>query len=115
MEENARRGVVIGWGVAIIMLALGFIVGGPYWGWELLAIGILVVMHGHFPKLFAMPRTKVIAGALLLVTTAVILWLSPFGQRGRPTDSGKKETASPVATPLPPQPAPHDEPAPERS
>jgi hypothetical protein len=85
------------------MLALALIVGGPYWGCEFFAIGIVVVLHGYFPRLFASRTAKIIVVVLLLVVTLGVVSLSPFGHKywGR-----NKEIASSPAPAVPnPQPA----------
>jgi len=62
------------------MLALSFFLGGPYWGVMFLAIGIAIVLHGHYPKLFASRPAKFIVFSLLLIVAAITFSMSPRGE-----------------------------------
>jgi len=99
MQEDTKRSIYITWGLSLVMLALSFIFGGPYWGIPVLLVGILLILHGHFPKLFALRMVKIAAATLLLVVVAGAIFLSPIGSRFR---RHKKTPEQPPASAGPP-------------
>lgn len=96
MQDDTRRSIYIAWGLSLAMLALSWIFGGPYWGVPLLFVGIILVLHGHFPKLFASGRIKSACALILAVVAIGAIYLSPFGDRWRPRKS--PPILSPVAS-----------------
>jgi hypothetical protein len=95
VDENTKRGIVIGWGVAAIMLGFSFFLGGPYWGIVFLAGGIVIVLHGHFPKLFISRRAKIVTASLFLLVAAATFAVSPLGEnlwRGNKTGGPSQQS-----------------------
>jgi len=66
MQEETARTVWIAWGLAVFAVGLGFILGGPYWGADMVALGALLLIRGHFPKFFE-SQFRIIAVAILFV------------------------------------------------
>ncbi|HUZ05490.1 MAG TPA: hypothetical protein VMU62_09025, partial [Acidobacteriaceae bacterium] len=43
LQSDTKRSLYIAWGLAIIMVGVGFVVGGPYWGVALISVGLVLV------------------------------------------------------------------------
>jgi hypothetical protein len=53
LDEGSSRQIWVGWGSAVVCLALAFLVGGIFVPYLLLFIGATMALRGHLPGLFA--------------------------------------------------------------
>jgi hypothetical protein len=52
MQEDTAKGIRITWGVAVMVPAITYFLGGPYWAAGMICLGIILVLRGHFPRWF---------------------------------------------------------------
>jgi hypothetical protein len=105
MHDDTKRSIYITWGLSLAMLALSWIFGGPYWGVPLLFVGIILVLHGHFPRLFASVWVKSACAVTLAVVAFGAIYLSPLGDRWhshKPQPVSTPTVIPPPAASLPP-------------
>jgi hypothetical protein len=73
MQHDTRRSIFIGWGAALIGVALSYFLGGPTWAYLALFGGVALAARGHFPQWFTREPTSesrsawAISAALILV------------------------------------------------
>jgi hypothetical protein len=80
LQPDTKRGVYITWGSTIVATGLGFVLGGPYWGIALIAVGLVLGLRGHSPKLMESTTAQIAAGTFVLLVVLTCIALSPFGR-----------------------------------
>lgn len=115
MGEDAKQEAMISWGLSLIVTALAFVLGGPYWGWGLIAIGGVLVLHGYFPELFASKSAKIFTPIILIVVIVGLVILSPFGRKLRHAGRRGADMANSVHVQTNPKPSDRHSPTVESS
>jgi hypothetical protein len=66
----------VAWGVALISLGTGYFVGGSFWPILAVTVGLLAVLRGHFPNIFAsITEAQLISGIPSRKRESVSRWL----------------------------------------
>lgn len=75
LDHGASRQVWIGWGVGLMSVPLGYLVGGNFWPFLFLAAGIVAVLRGYFPQWFSVQtQAQLITGTAARVYPSKLAW-----------------------------------------
>lgn len=102
MEDDTKRSLIINYGLGLLMVALAAYLdyrhAGPWWIAVTALAGIVLILHGHFPKALGVRRialgASVLGAAGLLILTGLIIG----EHQRRPTES---KSSIPVQEPQP--------------
>src|ERR1700676_2773870 len=68
-DQHTARSVWIGWGSSLAFLGVAYLMGGLFWAYACVFLGVLIALRGHFPQWFS----KVSGGESIGAWVATIL------------------------------------------
>jgi hypothetical protein len=111
MEEDTKQGLIVNYGLGLLMVALAAYLdyrhAGPWWIAGTALAGLILILHGHFPRAFSVRR--IVRGVVVLGVVALLFGAGWFmGQHQQ-----QKKAAHKGVTVWEPQPPPQSPKQPE--
>ena len=76
LDHSASRQLWVSWGLALISLGIGYLIGGTFFPILSIAYGMIAVLRGHFPGLFAREiEAQIIAGTPYRRVESLTRWV----------------------------------------